>query len=241
LTQRLVDICEPLFQYICTLNRSARKGGGIYDPAQVRADLKQILADMKYAASQDTSLLQRYEQIELVLLFFVDSMIKRSQLSFAEDWQNLAYERGEMAGEDRFFEMLDETLEDRSDAATDKLAVFYTCIGLGFTGWHTGQPEVLRRKMLEISARVRALFENNPQAYICPDAYAHLNTSNLIQPPAASLGGIAIAMLGLLGVLLVAYVYLYRDGSDELRRSLDTIIDSENKSVAAMTHATGGR
>src|SRR5262249_28306148 len=99
---------------MCTLNRSARKGGGISDASQVRADLKQILADMKYAASQDTGLLQRYEQVETPLLFFVDSMIKRSQLSFADDWENLAYERRELAGEDRFFELLDETLADQS-------------------------------------------------------------------------------------------------------------------------------
>jgi type VI protein secretion system component VasF len=236
---KLVEVCEPLFQYVCTLNRSARKGGGIYDAAQVRADLKQILADMKYAASQDTALLQRYEQIELPLLFFVDSMIKRSQLSFAEDWENLAYERRELAGEDRFFEMLDRTLEDKSDAATDKLAVYYTCIGLGFTGWHTGHPEVLRKKMLEISARVRPMFESNPQAYICPDAYSHLNTSNLIQPPASSLGGIAVTVFGLACVLIVAYVYLYRDRSDELKRSLNDIVNSQKS--AAVGAAAGGR
>jgi type VI protein secretion system component VasF len=134
--------------------------------------------------------------------------------------------------------MLDETLEDKSDAATDKLAVYYTCIGLGFTGWHTGQPEVLRKKMLEISARVRPIFEANPQSYICPDAYAFLNTSNLIQPPSASLGGIAIGLLGLLCVLLVAYVFLYRDGSDELKRALNTIVKNDH---AAQVAPAGGR
>jgi type VI protein secretion system component VasF len=127
--------------------------------------------------------------------------------------------------------MLDETLEDKSDAATDKLAVYYTCVGLGFTGWHTGQPEVLRRKMLEISARVRTLFETNPQSYICPDAYSHLNTSDLIQPPAASLGGIAIALVGLAAVLLVTYVFLYRDRSDELKAKLNQINQQGNTAM----------
>jgi type VI protein secretion system component VasF len=234
---RLVEVCEPLFQYVCTLNRSARKGGGIYDANQVREDLKQILTDVKYAASKDTGLLQRYEQVELPLLFFVDSMIKRSQLSFAAEWENLAYERRELAGEDRFFEMLDATLKDKSDAATDKLAVYYTCLGLGFTGWHTGQPEVLRKKMLEISARVRAVLEANPQSHICPDAYAHVNTSNLIQPPAASLGGIAIGVIGLALAMLVTYVVLYRTETNNLLRALE---DIKNSSVATADGKPGG-
>src|SRR5262249_55292458 len=125
---------------------------------------------------------------------------------------------------DRFFDLLDKTLEDSSDAATDKLAVFYTCMGLGFTGGQTGQPEMLRRRRLQTSARVRSMFEASPQSYICPEAYAHLNLSNLIQPPAASLGGVGIALVGLLGVLLVVYVYLYRDGSDELKKALNKIV-----------------
>jgi type VI protein secretion system component VasF len=221
---RLVEICEPLFQYICTLNRSARMGGGIYDQSQVRADLKQILADMHYQAERDVSVGQRYDEIELVLLFFVDSMIKRSALSFAEDWEDLAYERKEMAGEDKFFELLDRTLADKSEAATDKLAVFYTCLGLGFTGWHTGHPDLLRKKMLEISARVRPMLEANAQAHICPDAYAHLNTANLIEPPASSLVGIGIGLVGLVLVLLVTYVYLYRDSTSQLTQALKSIV-----------------
>src|SRR6476620_1102223 len=97
---RLVEVCEPLFQYVCTLNRSARKGGGIYDQAQVRAELKQLVADMRYACQADAAAVQRFDEMSIVLLFFVDSMIKHSDLPFAEDWEDLAYERHELAGED---------------------------------------------------------------------------------------------------------------------------------------------
>lgn len=228
---RLVELCEPLFQYICTLNRSARKGGGIYDQSQVRAEIKQILADLKYQASADPVMKRRYDQVEIILLFFADSMIKRSQLPFADDWESLAYERKELAGEDRFWEILDEVLADKSDDATDKLGVFYVCVGLGFTGWHTGHPEQLRKKMLELSARVRAMFEANPQAHLCPDAYAHTNTTNLIQPPASSLVGIAIALVGLVIVLLLANVYLYWSSANQLKAALNQIIQ-DGKNVA---------
>jgi hypothetical protein len=39
----LVEFCEPLFQYICRLNRLARKGG-LVDASQVRNELRSMLA-----------------------------------------------------------------------------------------------------------------------------------------------------------------------------------------------------
>ena len=42
----LLELCEPLFQYVCRLNRSARKGA-TPDEETVRADLQKILADIK--------------------------------------------------------------------------------------------------------------------------------------------------------------------------------------------------
>ena len=44
--QTLLDLCEPLFQYICRLNRSARKGGS-YELAQVQSEIKALLADAR--------------------------------------------------------------------------------------------------------------------------------------------------------------------------------------------------
>ncbi len=82
--------------------------------------------------------------------------------------------------------------------------------------------------MLELSARIRPYLEANSQSYICPDAYAHVNQSNLIQPPAASLVGIGLALVGLLVVLMGTYVYLYKDGSARLVHALDRIVKSES-------------
>ena len=49
----LVEICEPLFQYICKLNRLGRAGGGV-GPRQVRDELKGILSDLKARADRST-------------------------------------------------------------------------------------------------------------------------------------------------------------------------------------------
>jgi type VI protein secretion system component VasF len=227
----LLQLCEPLFQYVCRLNRSARKGGGIYDQQQVRAEVKQILGEMKRKAAGDGRLSIQFDKVELPLIFFADSMIKWSKLPFAEDWQDIAYERNELAGEDRFYELLDETLADRTEAGAERLAVFYTCIGLGFVGSYIGQPVELRKKMLEISSRIRGIVDVSTLERVCPEAYEHLNTSNLIEPPAAKLAGIGIALAGLVVVLFLTNIFLYRDSSKQLTESLQGIV-SQSDSLA---------
>ena len=75
--QTLLDLCEPLFQYICRLNRSARKGGN-YELAQVQSEIKALLADAR-AKSVGANLSEQFEKTELVLMFFCDFMIKESR------------------------------------------------------------------------------------------------------------------------------------------------------------------
>lgn len=219
----LLDLCDPLFQYICRFNRSARKGGH-HDLHQVRQEVKAMLAEMKGKAASQPGLSSQFEKIDIVLMFFVDFMIKSSAISNAGDWQELAFERKELAGDEKFFDLLEETLADRSDQANERLSIYYTCMGLGFTGWYTGQPEYLRKKMLECSTRIRTLIDTDQSAKICPESYEHVDTSDLVQPPSASLVGIGIALLGLIIVLFIANAYMYRNSSSELTKALDGII-----------------
>jgi len=237
---KLTELCEPLFQYVCLLNRSARKGAA-YDRDQVRSELEMMFADMSSKAAADPALRPQYEKVEAPLLFFVDGTIKESSLPFAHDWHELAKDRTDLRDSDggaEFFDMLDDTLRDQSYAATERLGVFYSCIGLGFTGWYSGQPEFLRKRMLEIATRTRSPTEVDSASRIVPEAYEHVNTSNLIDPPGASLMGIGIALFGLVIVLFAANLYLYRSSSKNLNDSVANIIDmGKNPSQAPSPRA----
>lgn len=219
----LLELCEPFFQSICRLNRSARKGVR-FEPSAVRTELKSLLAETRQRASGTPGLLDQFDKVELVLIFFADFMIKESKLDFAKRWQELAHDKNELSGDEAFFDLLDETLSDTSERATERLAVFYTCLGLGFTGFYTGQPEYLRKKMMEISARVRTMIDKDDGSKICPEAYEHTDTSDLIEPPGRSLIGIGIALFGLLLVLVALNWYLYTSSSGELIDALESII-----------------
>jgi len=221
----LLELCEPLFLYVCRLNRSGRKGRSL-EIGQVREEIKEILTNMKSRAAADLALTEQFEKVELPLVFFVDSMIEDSDLSFAAQWgaNRLAQERNELAGDDRFFELLDETLEGTGDAADERLAVFYTCMGLGFTGAFIGDHEYLRRKMMQMASRVRKFMDTDETARICPEAYQNVDARDLIEPPGKKLVGIGIVLLGMIIVLFVANFFLFRWTSADLTDALRTII-----------------
>jgi type VI protein secretion system component VasF len=247
----LLELTEPIFQYTCRLNRLARKSGGTspgetsfitkgpgapaapkvasLDYAVVRSEMKAMFEDLVQKSASDMRLNVQAKKVELPLLFFVDSMISDSALPFAAQWnQNrLAYERNELAGDEKFFDLLEETLKDSSEDASERLAVFYNCIGLGFTGIYFRQPEYLRKTMLTIAPRIRHLVEADQTAKICPDAYEGVDSRNLVQPPSSKMVFVGILFLCFILAVLFTYVFLYRAASRNLSTSLDHILSQE--------------
>jgi hypothetical protein len=197
---------------------------------QARNDIKVIFDEIKANASASPELITQYEKVELPLIFFVDFMIKESKLSFAGDWYELGRERNELAGDEKFFDLLDADLADPSGAATQRLVIFYTCIGLGFTGVYTGQPESIQRLMSKISARTSGMIDADEKSYICPEAYENVDARDFVEPPGAKLVGIGITLIGLIIVWAIAYFCLFKWTSDDVTKSLDTIIRSEKLS-----------
>ena len=220
-----LELCEPLFTKVCLLNRLGRQGGGVASYDQLRLQIEGILAEMRKAADSDPALRVQWGKLEFPLIFFVDSMISESGLAVASTWNRnrLAYEQKELAGDEKFFDLLDETLNDPGDEATLRLQVFYTCIGRGFMGWYVGQPEYLRGKMLDISQRTRTAMETDKTAKICPEAYLNVDTRDLVQAPASRLGGIAIVFAGLCLVVMTVEAYLFHAASLSLTDSLSAI------------------
>jgi type VI protein secretion system component VasF len=198
---------------------------------QVRADAKRTLEEMRAKASTSAELIGQYEKVELPLVFFVDFMVKESRLSFASQWHELGRERNELAGDEKFFDLLDENLVDPSSSATQRLAIFYTCLGLGFTGVYTGQPEAIQKLMSKISARISGMMDADEKSHICPEAYENVDSRDFVEPPSTQLVGIGIALIGLIIVWSIAYFCLFKWTSDDVAESLDAIISHGNSAV----------
>lgn len=220
----LLELCEPLFQYVCQLSRSARMGY-TREKVKVHNEVKEIFARMRADATTSAGLSDLYEQVELPLIFFVDFMIKESKLNFDGDWSELACERGELAGDEKFFDLLDEQLDNPSKDLTEILSVFYTCIGLGFTGFYKGQPETIQRLMSKIASRISGMIDADKKSQICPQAYENVDARDFIEPAGTKLAGIGITLIGLVIVWVIAYFYLFAKASKQVDNSLETIID----------------
>lgn len=219
----LAEACDPLFQYICRLNRSARRGVSL-ELNTVRGEIGGLFDEMRRSSSS-AGQEEAYEKVRLPLMYFVDYMIKESTLDFARQWEELAHAEDKFAGDEDFFDLLDETLADQSQQAVDRLEVFYTCIGLGMVGFYVGQPEFLRKKMMEISSRLRGRIDADETARICPDAYEHVNTANLVPNTGRSLARIFVVLIVLVVVLIVGNVVLYKQSSSELIQALKRLSD----------------
>ena len=223
----LLNHCDPLFQAVCRLNRIGRMNrGAAIEYTQARAEIEEHFEVLARTARGDLSLGEQYRKVELALIFFVDSMIAESALPFAQKWNNnrLAFARNERSGDEKFFQLLDETLQDPKPEADERLAIFYICIGLGFTGGSGGSAEFLKKKMIEIAPRVKAHVDADESAFITPASYQHTNLSNLPLPMAASLVPLLIILAGLLLVVVAVNVYTFHSASAELNRALESII-----------------
>jgi type VI secretion system protein ImpK len=248
-TQDLQSLCEPLFQYVCRLNRTARRGVNMSD-GQVRSELKSLLSDLQMQAHA-AGLSDQFGLVRLPLIGFADFMVRESKLPFARNWRSLAEEEKQLGLDQRFFEMLDETLADQSDKATERLAIFHTCIGLGFTGMYTGQPpDVLRRKQLEITARIKPRLDTDPAARITPEAYDHTDKRVLQQPIAQGVLSWVIVLVGLTVGLLVTNFTMFNNAKSTLDGVLQRVITQAGHTPApegattdadATTESQGGK
>lgn len=248
----LLDLCEPLFQYLCRLNRAGRvaaagnaadggatalfrksESGGFASgprPMQLTCDAAKseilgIMKDISRASAGDYRLSEQYKEIELPLKFFVDSYISESQLPFAGEWNNnrLAYEHNELAGDEKFFDLVEETLRDKGNEASERLAVYYLCLGLGFTGAFPNQVELLRKYMNDIAPRIQHLMDKDHLAQVCPEAYRGVDTTNLIPPESNSLVIVGILFACFTVAALVAFFILYHEASNSLTQALSVV------------------
>ena len=201
----LSELCEPVFQYVCRLNRGGRQG--VKDDVDlVRAEVTRLLADLKTAASKDPRLDDQYEKVRQPLVYFVDAMIASGRSSIAKAWdkRRLAYDWQEYSGDEKFWDLLEETLnEQQGEASTERLSFYYTCVGLGFTGFYFGKLDFIKRKMAQMAVRLERGGAPEQKDRICPEAYESVDRRVLFQGPTGKLIGIAIAVVGLVVVVLL--------------------------------------
>lgn len=230
---KLLELYEDLFQYICRLNRAA-KAQAQPEYVRVRAEIKELLGEVSRLAAADVRLLNQVQRLELTMIFFVDNLICTSRLKLAGPWaeNRLAKERNELAGDERFFDFLDQDLKDTSEEAVERLAVYYACLGLGFMGMYQGQSEQIRQYMEQIFPRIRQWVDNDPRTKISEEAYKFTDTRVLTEPPSNKIILVAIIFGFLSLCVVIVYYALYARAIGSLSESVDKIVEEGQKAAA---------
>ena len=221
----LLEIYEELFQYVCRLNRTA-KTDAHPDYARVRGEIKTKLDEIVRNASSDIQTLNQVKRLELPVVFFLDNVICTSRLRFAQQWASnrLATEKNELAGDERFFDFLEQDLKDTSEEAAERLSIFYVCLGLGFMGMYQGQPDQLRSYMEQIFPRIRQWMDVDPKTKITDDAYRNIDTRILTEPPSRKIIFVAILFVFLALVVFIVINGLYLAACHDLTISINKIL-----------------
>jgi len=221
-----LEACDPVFLKVCELNSIARIGTNCPDYQDLRGEMVSLIGSIRQTMVADSSLERHWSSLELPLIFFTDSMISESNLPVAAEWnrKRLAYERKELAGDQKFFDLMNATLADSGVDATARLPVYYTCIGLGFLGFHAGHPEQLQKAMNMILERIDPKVAAEASKKITPEAYDHVDIRNLIQPPPIRTSVLVALFFGLALFSFVTLCYLIEIGTVQLRYDLKTIL-----------------
>lgn len=225
----LLELCEPLFLKVCELNRMARCGMS-QDFSEVRGELGALLEGIQKQSAADIRLARQAKEMQLPLVFFVDSMITSGQLPFAAKWRakRLAEEQfNELAGDDVFFDLLKKTLEDPSKEAEERLIVYHAMLGLGFVGSRVGQPEEIRRCMAQIGARIRPHLDVDYKSRLCPEAYEQVDETDLTEPPNRKVTVLAIVCACAILSTLFFYNKMYASAIQTIDESVTKILDWE--------------
>jgi type VI protein secretion system component VasF len=219
------EACEPIFLRICELNRIGRTGGICPDFATLRGEMLSLLSDVSKTMKADSSLERHWNPLELPLIFFIDSMISESQLPVASEWnrKRLAYERKELAGDQKFFDLLEAALADPGVDAAARIPVFYTCLGLGFLGMHAGHPEAVQKYMTDLGGRIVPPIGEGDDKKITPEAYDHVDLRNLIRPKPIKTWLLVVLFIGFLLLVLALGAYSFQKATLQLRYDLQMI------------------
>ena len=241
----LLEALDPLFLFICRQHRIAREGQPLVF-ATVKNETERLIDAIEDRSRRDPILQQQYERIRDPLLWYVDYWFGSSgefktiqtswnQNRLGEYPDDGGDEEGSLAGDEAFYDKLEETLKSdaQDESANERLAFFYTSMGIGFTGLYFKPiPEhhkTLRDYMDRLYPRVRKYIEANPASKVTPEAYNFTDKRDFIAPVRDRPLILLAALLCLLMTIFTGYFYLYGGQKEKLQSTVRDIQEFRNQ------------
>ena len=219
---KIAIFCRPLFTMICSWSASANAGEQI-DATSARTSVTSALDNLRSDSRQSPQLGRQFLMVELPLLFFVDFVMKE-RLTIVGTWQELAFERNELAGDEKFFDLLEQTLGDPSELATERVQVYYDCMALGFSGAFRSDAPELDRLFRRCALRLGLAPEIVETGRVTPEAYEHRDARVRKRPLRIKRWRIAgmVCLIGFFATYIVNQA-IFRADVSQVKHRLETI------------------
>jgi len=152
----LLEHLQPLFLFVCEQHRLAKEVG---KTAVSYETVKQAVLDkveaIDQAARHDPVLRQHLDKLKEPILWYLDCTFGSpdNAFSFRQKWNDNRLadygEDGNLSGDDAFFDEIDKELKNdpKDESANERLAFYYTALGLGFTGRYFKRNDDHRREL----------------------------------------------------------------------------------------------
>jgi len=237
--RNLLELVDPLFLFVCRMHRLDKEGGGLVF-SKVRSDVERLLNEIEKTSRQDAALQTQYTKVKDSILWSVDFWFSSPGrfTSIRSEWNRnrmgkQSDDDGILTGDDAFFDELDKTLSlDTSDKeANERLAFYYTAIGLGFTGRYfkdiPEHKEKLRDYMDRMFPRVRNYVELTEGGKLTPESYNYTDTRDFVAPARDRPIILWLAGLFLFASIMVGYLWFYGHYKQELEQQVKSVLDTK--------------
>ncbi len=217
---------QPIFSYLSLQQRWIDQGGRpIF--SEVKTSISALLNQLKKETQTDFFLKAVYHRVRLPLIFYIDFIISQFKAPVAQEWSvnRLAGEENEFAGDEKFFHILDELMDDVTEEGLESLAVLYQCMGQGFLGWYQQTPEKVRALMEKVALRL----PEHPKLtdLIAPAAYQATDERSLIKMPYSKRKLLVWTSATVIALSCILYYYIFNVSTQKLSDSVDYIIKME--------------
>jgi type VI protein secretion system component VasF len=147
---KLEKLCSPILTCLCNYWQLANIDKEL-SKEQFQRDLELRLEDTREAAARDPDLEQDFAKMERPLIFFIDYIVKEGNFPFSEEWREFARNYNELSGDEKFFNLFTEALDNPE--ADETIVLYYLMLGLGFDGIYRSDPGYIRGCMKRCADR----------------------------------------------------------------------------------------
>jgi len=232
----LLEHLQPIFLYVCEQHRLAKEGDNTATAYEtVKQTVLEKIAAIEQSAKSDPVLRQHLDRLKEPIFWYLDGTFGSpdNAFPFRHKWndQRLADygEDGNLSGDDAFFDELNKELENdpRDESSNERLAFYYTALGLGFTGrFFKRNPDhrkELKSYMQRIYPRVARYVDADASGKVTPEAYRFTDKRDFVAPSRDKPMIFFAALLLLFGSLLFGYIYWYMEKTAPLREGIERL------------------